>query len=99
MSAEFEVSGTDVIVRFEYTAPIVTAQKAITDAAHYLWDHGYGNHGTEEEPILFSSLSNQDKLNIVSTHLKTVIIDAARTYDAINYKESYEYDSSIHDLG
>jgi hypothetical protein len=80
MTAKFVVKDENVTVLFEYTAPTEKVQAAIINAAHYLWDHGHGNHGTEEAPIEFDDLTNMQKLQIVDQHLKRVILDTARTY-------------------
>jgi hypothetical protein len=78
------VSGTPEIARFDFTrvnnAGVDKTQKRIEMAAEYLWSVGYGNHGTDESPILFSSLTKRQKLDLVSDHLERVIRDAASSF-------------------
>ena len=81
MAGNFTVTGSNTEVSFKWTKSTAKMQSLITSAAHYLWDVGYGNHGTIESPILFSSLNNQGKLDIVDAHVRQVILDVARSYD------------------
>jgi len=65
------------------------ADKAMVDetfelCARYLWEHGYGDHGTIEEPILFDDLEEKDKDDIISSHLGQVILDCAHTQDSMS---------------
>ena len=49
-------------------------------AAHYLFDVGYGNHGTLEAPRLWAVITPQEKLDILDKYLSEVLRDAARSY-------------------
>ena len=69
MPATFEISGSDIIVKFQYQAPSATVQSIVGDAAEYLYS------GED-----FDSLSNQDKLDLVDEHVKSVIIALANTH-------------------
>jgi len=80
MSGTFEVNGSDTTVRFEYTKPTTMVQAIIGDAAEYLFDHGKGDHGDEENPIVFADLTNQDKLDLVAANVPLVIINMAMTH-------------------
>lgn len=82
MAGTFVVDGDRVTVTFEYEADLTKAQQVIVDGAHLLWDRGMGNHGDEETPIVFTDLNNQDKLDIVDTYVRRVILDLARTYSS-----------------
>lgn len=86
--AKFTVSGTDTKITFEYTALTAKIQSIVGDCAEYLFNHGYGNHGTEEAPILFTDLTNQQKLDIVDKHVKQVIIDAANTFKSVKAQDA-----------
>ena len=72
------------IARFDYSrlnsAGADKTQRRIDLASEYLWNAGYGDHGTEEAPILFSSLTKKQRLDLVAAHLENVINDAARTF-------------------
>lgn len=80
MAGSFEVIGSDIKVHFEYQAPTATVISIVGDAAEYLFDKGFGNHGDEENPIVFGDLSNQDKLDLVDDHVRKVIINLANTF-------------------
>ena len=72
------------IARFDYSrlnsAGADKTQRRIDLASEYLWNAGYGDHGTEEAPILFSDLTRKQRLDLVAAHLENVINDAARTF-------------------
>lgn len=87
MASSFTVNGANTKVTFEYTAPTATIQNIIGGGAEYLWDHGFGDHGTPETPVLFSSLTNNQKLDIVEDHLKKVMLDLANTQKSIKAQE------------
>ena len=86
MDAKY-ITGTPEVARFDYTR----ANKALADktsnrinlAAEYLWDVGFGDHGTQEVPILFASLTKKQKLDIVAAYVERVINDAARTQQSV----------------
>ena len=76
----FEVNGTNLTIEFSYTGPLTTVQEIIEDAARYLFSHGKGDHGTEEEPIIFEDLSNNERLALVDKYVKRVILDMANSH-------------------
>ena len=82
MEAKY-ITGTPEIARFDFTRQnkelADKTSNRINLAAEYLWGVGYGNHGTEEVPILFSSLIKKQKLDIVGAYLENCINDAAKT--------------------
>lgn len=57
-------------------------------AAEYLFEHGFGDHGTQEKPKLFTDLTNADKLLIVQGYQKQVVIDLANTQKVNKATES-----------
>ena len=83
MAIEKTVEGADTTVTFSYTANTDRVIGTLTDAAHYLWDHGFGDHGTEEESIVFDDLTQGEMGSIVDTYVKKVLIDAAETYNSV----------------
>ena len=87
MTASFVVNGTSTTIKFEYTALTARVSETVTSAAHYLWNAGYGDHGTEETPILFESLTNLQKAAIVDAYVKRAILDAAKAYRADTVSE------------
>jgi hypothetical protein len=87
MTAKFTVSGTKTTITFEYVATTALIQSVIINAAEYLWGRGFGNHGTPEVPILFASLTNQQKLDIVDLYLKKVVLDLANTNKSLKAQD------------
>lgn len=80
MAGTRTVSGSNVTYDFKWTAA-TTRLDAIADAAaHWIFDHGAGDHGTIEAPILYASLSAAQKLALLDAHLARVITDAATAY-------------------
>ena len=80
MASTFVTSNGDTTIKIEFTALTEKIQSIVGDASHYLWDKGFGDHGSEETSIVWADLSNQDKLDLVDEHLKTVIIGLSNTY-------------------
>ena len=87
MTSKFTVIGTDTKITFEWTALTAKIQSIVGDCAEYLWNLGYGNHGTEEAPIVFDDLNNNQKLKLVEEHLKDVQVNAANTHKSIEAQE------------
>ena len=88
MTSKFTVIGTETKITFEWTALTEKIVSIVGDCAEYLWNHGYGNHGTEEAPILFDDLNNNQKLALVEAHLKDVIINASNTFKSIKAQDA-----------
>ena len=80
MTSKFTISGTETKITFEWTALTEKIVSIVGDCSEYLWDHSYGDHGTEEAPILFDDLNNNQKLALLEAHLKDVIINASNTF-------------------
>ena len=80
MTANFEVIDGKLRVAFWYQGDTDKVQAILEDAAEYLWEHGFGDHGTEEEPLLFEDLTNQEKLDFVDLHVRRVIINLANSW-------------------
>ena len=72
MAGSFEISGSNIIVHFEYTAPTVLVQSIVGDAAEALYK---GNE--------FESLTNQEKLDLVDDYVKMAVINIANTHKSI----------------
>ena len=88
MSSKFTVIGQETKITFEWTALTAKIQSIVGDCAEYLWNHSYGNHGTTEAPILFTDLSNNQKLALVEAHLRDVIINASNTNKSIKAQDA-----------
>ena len=80
MPATFTVSNGNLIIEMTWENELEKVQRVVFDAAAYLFDKGFGDHGTEEEPIVFDDLSAQQKLNLVYNHFTRVAINAADTW-------------------
>ena len=75
--ATFQVSGTKTTVSFDYEALTAKAQSVIGACAEHLW-----KEETDEEGVTnpFADASNQDKLDIVDAHVKSVLLDMANSF-------------------
>jgi hypothetical protein len=80
MAGTYSVNGANVTLKFEYTTTIAEALSIVGDCAEYLWNHGYGDHGTDEVPIRLVDLTDQDKVNLVDQHIVRVVVDCANTH-------------------
>lgn len=77
MAGSFIVNGSNVTIRFEYTADLTKAQETVEAAAHWLWEHGASIDSVE-----FDNLNNNQKLALVDAQLRRHVIDMAKAYDA-----------------
>ena len=83
MSAKFTVSNGNLIIEMDWIGELAKIQRVVFDAAAYLFDKGFGNHGTEEAPRTFEDLDNQEKLDLVYNHFTRVAVNAADTWISI----------------
>jgi hypothetical protein len=77
MAGRFVVDGANTTIIFEYTQITTKMSAFVTDCAEYLWNRGYGDHGTPAIPKLFSDLTNQQKLNLVDQYFRRSGLDSA----------------------
>lgn len=77
MSGQFvhNNNNTNLIFEWENISPL--PETTVERAAHLLFDRGLGNHGTEEDPIVWTDLVEDDYLEIVSDYLKRIVVDLA----------------------
>ena len=80
MTSKFAVSGTETTITFSWTAPTALVISIVGACAEYLFNHGYGDKGTEENPITFEILTNSQKLALVEAHMRQVVLDTANTF-------------------
>ena len=82
MPASFSVNGSNTTITFTITASTVNIQAVLGIVCLYLWNDGYGDHGTFENPIQFSSLTNQQKLDMFYAYIvhsiKSILLLDAR---------------------
>ena len=82
MPASFSVNGSNTTITLTITSTTVNIQAVFGIVTQYLWNDGYGNHGSVDNPILFSSLTNQQKLDILYAYIvrsiKNILILDAR---------------------
>ena len=67
---------------------VKSGDTGINLAAEYLFNHGLGDHGTEEKPITFESLTAAQKLTLVTDYQKQVVVDLANTQKVNKAMES-----------
>ena len=87
MISKFTVSGTNTKISFEVSVLTAVIQNVVSSASEYLFNHGLGDHGTEEAPKVFADLTNQQKLDIIGEHLQKVILDLANTQKSVKAQE------------
>jgi len=74
------------------------------DCAHALWNRGLGDHGTEEEPIVWEDLVEQDWIDILYMYSYSVIMNMAgdyqfKTFGAAGREAAQAVIDERHDLG
>ena len=73
-------SNSNATYTFKYTATTAIIDKKADQAAHYLFDVGYGDHGTDEAPKTYDMLTATEKRAILDKHVLQVILDASKAY-------------------
>ena len=68
--------------RWQYSATTTIVDKKADQAAHYLFDVGMGDHGTEEAPRTYADLSLAEKLAILDKYVLGSILEASKSYKA-----------------
>ena len=96
MTGTFKVDGTKVTVSFAYTAEIALVQDVIDACAENLWVDEI-----DEDVVInsFESASNQDKLSVVDSHIKSVLLNMANTFK-VNQAQALAREEAVnHTLG
>ena len=104
MAGSFIVNNGTTTLRLDYTATTAKIQAVSSDAVHILWDRGRGDHGTDDEPIVWGDLSNQDKVDILYDYIKDTIMGLGKEYTVKTDKDAATTQAlldhaSEHDLG
>ncbi len=99
MTASFLIDGQNVTVKFEYTSTIMNATNIVDLMAKELFKRGRGDHGTEEEPIVFGDLSNQDKLNLMDAYWLNIMLAFAKQRNLDDKKELAAEDAADDEIG
>ena len=89
--AKFTVSGTKTKVIFEYEALTAKVVAVIGDVAENLWVKETNKDGVVTNP--FADATNQEKLDVVDAHVKSVIVDMANSFDS-NKRQRVERDKA-----
>ena len=96
MTGTFKIDGTKVTVSFAYTAKIALVQDVIDACAENLWV----DEIDEDEVVNpFESASNQDKLNVVDVHIKSVLLNMANSFKSNQAQALAREELIKHDLG
>jgi len=82
MPASFTVNGSNTTITITITSSTANIQTILGIVTQYLWNDGYGDHGTLDAPIQYSSLTNQQKLDIFFNYIirsiKNILVLDAR---------------------
>jgi len=65
-------------VRFDYSASSTKINSVLSDASKYLWKEVTDENGVVTNPL--DSATNQEKLDVIDRHVKTVLLNLAKTY-------------------
>lgn len=68
-------------ITFEATTDFDRLFLIASNWAEYIWNHGYGDHGTDEAPIVYADLSNAEKFALINQR----IIDVGKAEAQTNY--------------
>ena len=77
MSSKFEEKNDNINLVMEFEEEEELAKTTVQDAARTQWRRGAGDHGTEEEPILFEDLEEDEWLAILHGYIHSVIMGQA----------------------
>ena len=88
MTTTYTATATTGTLTIKYVYDKAQIESVLVDACHYLWDHGQGPHGTEEEPITFAQLTVGQMEVMIDSHVRQVLIDAASTYKSLADQEA-----------
>ena len=88
--AAFITDNGNTTVSFAYKATTAKIVSVLSDASESLFKNGRGDHGSEEEPIVFADLSNTEKLDIVDDYIKDIIVNRANQFKLDEAKDAVE---------
>ena len=97
MPASFSVNGQNTTITITITGTTANIQNVFGIVTLYLWNNGLGNHGTDFNPILFTDLTNQQKLDIfyafiVRSVKEILLLDAREKSKAANQAAADSFD-------
>jgi len=86
-------AGTRVVLSALTSIVSVTIERTVPNAfllswSEYVFDHGYGDHGTEEEPIVFDDLTQQEKADLIEDRITALAKAEAHTHDTTEAMEA-----------
>ena len=102
MTVTITGSGAERTFTYSQTRPTAKVQSVLDTAAHYLFNHGYGDHGTDEVPRTYDDQTTPDKLDMVDKHITNVLMNAAHDYhvnSAAELARQAAIESADFDLG
>lgn len=80
MSAHFVRTNGNVNLVHEFEEASELPVTTVEDCSHALWNRGMGDHGTEEEPIFWDDLTEDDMLAIQHIYLRQTMMGLAEEY-------------------
>lgn len=69
----------NLVFTFSKTATPTKMTDLANKSAEYLFNIGYGNHGTPEEPRTFADTTNKERLDILDQFIARTLRDTAHT--------------------
>lgn len=85
-------NGTATIT-FSYTANKAKLDTTLDDAAHYIWNLGYGDHGTAEAPRTWEQTNNSERLALIDDAVRREIIEKAKSYHVAQGQKAAQAES------
>ena len=98
MPARFTVDEENLVIEMSWVGEIANIQRVVYDAANYLFEHGRGNHGTEDAPREFGDITDQERLDLVYNHFTEVAVNAADTWVATEAQRIARENAEKHEL-
>jgi hypothetical protein len=76
-------------ITYAKTAPSAKMLDLGEKAAQRIWNMGFGEHGTFESPVLFSQLSNAQKMVVLDEYLTHILRQAAHEQEREDYERAF----------
>src|SRR5512147_1983524 len=80
MSATLTVLNGNTRLRFNYKGVTARITALAEDSAHELWNRGMGDHGTLADPILWESLTQEQRLAILNDYVKGILKSLSKDF-------------------
>ena len=88
MTATIKQDGRQLSLTLSYIAHDTNIQATLTNVAKYAFENfGMGDHGTDEAPRVFADLDNSERLTLIDSYVRYVLLDTAQRKYIIDDEE------------